>query len=135
MNRRNFLHKSALTAAGFGMAPLFGSSFQSVYGQTAPSNKVKVALIGCRSMGWSDLNTFLQYPEVECVALCDVDDEWLNKRAADVLKIQAKRFLLFIKTGGRLLIIKMLMWLLSAHQTTGIAYRWFMPVRPERMCM
>ena len=91
MNRRNFLHKSALTAAGFGMAPLFGSSFQSVYGQTAPSNKVKVALIGCRSMGWSDLNTFLQYPEVECVALCDVDDEWLNKRAADVLKNTGKK--------------------------------------------
>ncbi|MPL85145.1 Inositol 2-dehydrogenase/D-chiro-inositol 3-dehydrogenase [bioreactor metagenome] len=73
------------------MAPLFGSSFQSVYGQTAPSNKVKVALIGCRSMGWSDLNTFLQYPEVECVALCDVDDEWLNKRAADVLKNTGKK--------------------------------------------
>ena len=61
-----------------------GASYASVYGATAPSNKVKVALIGCRSMGFGDLSTFLQYPEVECVALCDVDDEWLNKRAADV---------------------------------------------------
>lgn len=91
MNRRNFLQKSALTAAGLGMTPLFGASYQSVYGQTAPNNKVKVGLIGCRSQGWSDLNTFLQYPEVECVALCDIDDEWLNKRADDVFKKTGKK--------------------------------------------
>jgi len=91
MNRRNFLQKSAFTAAGIGMAPLFGSSYQSIYGQTAPSNKVKVGLIGCRSQGWSNLNTFLQYPEVECVALCDIDDEWLNKRADDVFKKTGKK--------------------------------------------
>ena len=91
MNRRNFLQKSAFTAAGLGMAPLFGSSYQSIYGQTAPSNKVKVGLIGCRSQGWSNLNTFLQYPEVECIALCDIDDEWLNKRADDVFKKTGKK--------------------------------------------
>lgn len=91
VNRRNFLQKTALSAAGLGLSPLMGSSFASVYGATAPSNKVKVALIGCRSMGFGDLSTFLQYPEVECVALCDVDDEWLNKRAADVEKSTGKK--------------------------------------------
>lgn len=91
MNRRNFLEKTALTVAGIGMTPLIGGSYQSVFGQTAPSNKVKVALIGCRSQGWSNLNKFLDYPEVECVALCDVDDEWLNKRAADVEKKAGKK--------------------------------------------
>ena len=75
---------------GLSAAPLFGS-YNSLYGQSAPSNKVKVALIGCRSMGYADLSTFLDYPEVECVALCDVDDEWLNKRAADVEKKSGKR--------------------------------------------
>lgn len=91
MNRRDFLQKSAFTAAGLGLAPLWGSSFQSLYGQTAPSNKVKVALIGCRSMGYGNLNTFLDYPETECVALCDIDDEWLGKRAADVEKKTGKK--------------------------------------------
>lgn len=91
MNRRDFIQKSALSAAGIGLSPLFGSSFSSIYGATSPNNKVKVALIGCRSMGFSDLSTFLQYPEVECVALCDVDDEWLNKRAADVEKKTGKK--------------------------------------------
>lgn len=91
MNRRNFLQKTLITGAGLGMAPIFGNSLQSVYGQTAPSNKVKVALIGCRNMGFSNLNTFLEYPEVECIALCDIDDEWLNKRAADVEKKTGKK--------------------------------------------
>ena len=91
MNRRNFLQKSALSAAGLGLSPLFGHAYETVYGQTAPSNKVKVALIGCRSMGFSNLSKFLEYPEVECVALCDIDDEWLNKRAADVEKKTGKK--------------------------------------------
>jgi predicted dehydrogenase len=84
MNRRNFLQKSVVTAAGLGLTPLMGSKFGDIYGQTAPTNKVKVALIGCRSMGYSNLNRFLDYPEVECIALCDIDDQWLNKRAQDV---------------------------------------------------
>lgn len=91
MNRRNFIQKSALSAASLGLAPLIGSSYSSIYGQAAPSNKVKVALIGCRSMGFSNLSTFLQYPEVECVALCDIDDEWLNKRATDVQEKTGKK--------------------------------------------
>lgn len=91
MDRRNFLQKSAFSAAALGLTPLVGGSYGSIYGAAAPSNKVKVALMGCRSMGWSDLSTFLKYPEVECVALCDVDDEWLNKRAADVEKASGKK--------------------------------------------
>ena len=91
MNRRNFLQKSALSAAGLGLSPLFGSAHGAIFGQTAPSNKVKVALVGCRSMGFSNLSNFLKYPEVECVALCDIDDEWLNKRAADVEKSTGKK--------------------------------------------
>ncbi len=91
MDRRNFLQKSAFSAVGLGLTPLIGGSYSSIYGMTAPSNKIKVALIGCRSMGYSNLSTFLEYPEVECVALCDVDDEWLNKRAADVEKKSGKK--------------------------------------------
>ena len=91
MNRRTFMQKTGLIMSGLTLSPLIGKSYSSIYGQTAPSNKVKVALIGCRSMGSGDLYTFLDYPETECVALCDVDDEWLNKRAADVEKKTGKK--------------------------------------------
>ncbi|MCC8199099.1 MAG: Gfo/Idh/MocA family oxidoreductase [Tannerellaceae bacterium] len=91
MNRRNFLQKSTLSVAGVCLTPLWGNAYQAIYGSTAPSNKIKVALIGCRSMGYANLDTFLAYPEVECVALCDVDDEWLHKRAADVEQKTGKK--------------------------------------------
>jgi predicted dehydrogenase len=90
MNRRIFLQKSALSAAGLGITHLSGGTYHSV-GQTVPSDKIKVALIGCRSQGYSNLSVFLDYPEVECVALCDVDDEWLNKRATDIAQKAKKK--------------------------------------------
>ena len=91
MNRRNFIEKTALSVAGLGLTPLIGSSYASIYGKAAPSNQVRVGLIGCRNQGWSNLRTFLQYPEVECVALCDIDDEWLNQRAAEVEKLKGAK--------------------------------------------
>ena len=51
MNRRTFMQKTGLIMSGLTLSPLIGKSYSSIYGQTAPSNKVKVALIGCRSMG------------------------------------------------------------------------------------
>ncbi|MDR1918161.1 MAG: Gfo/Idh/MocA family oxidoreductase [Tannerellaceae bacterium] len=88
MNRRHFLQQTAFSAAGLGLTPLIRGINHE---QTAPSDKIKVALIGCRSQGFSNLNAFLSYPEVECLALCDIDDEWLNKRAADVEQKTGKK--------------------------------------------
>jgi predicted dehydrogenase len=42
-------------------------------------------------MGFSDLTKFLDHPEVECLALCDIDEGVLNKRAADVEKMRGKK--------------------------------------------
>ena len=46
MNRRTFMQKTGLIMSGLTLSPLIGKSYSSIYGQTAPSNKVKVALIG-----------------------------------------------------------------------------------------
>ena len=99
MNRRTFMQKTGFIMSGLTLSPLIGKSYSSIYGQTAPSNKVKVALIGCRSMGYGDLNTFLDYPETECVALCDVDDEWLTNGLPTLRRKQGKKYLTYIKTG------------------------------------
>lgn len=86
--RRKFIKNSAAAVAGAG---ILSSVPMTAKANVAASDKIKVALIGCRSMGWSNLRTFLDFPEVECVALCDVDDEWLNKRAADVQEKSGKK--------------------------------------------
>ncbi len=90
--RRDFLANSTkvLTAtglAGLGSVPVLTSAAVK---KTAANDKLVVALIGCRGMGFGDLQNALKQPGVECAALCDIDDEILKNRTADVLKIQGK---------------------------------------------
>ena len=57
----------------------------------SPNDKIHVGLIGCNSMGFSDLSAFLHNSEVECVALADVDQRVLDRRVADVEKAQGRK--------------------------------------------
>ena len=91
MERRSFLKNTLAGVAALGSFSYARGGVSEVFGQQAPSNKVKVALIGCRNQGWSNLKTFLQYPEVECISLCDIDDEWLNQRAVEIEKSKGKK--------------------------------------------
>ena len=87
-SRRNFLYQTAMIGSGVALLP------RSLYGmgsRVAPSDRIRVGLIGCNSMGWVNLNAYLDYPEVECVAICDVDDQPLNMRMSDVEKKVGKR--------------------------------------------
>jgi predicted dehydrogenase len=85
--RRKFLSNSALAAAGLSFAPAFSNAIKRV----AASDKINVGVIGCNGQGFSDLSAFLENPEVECIALCDVDDTVLNRRASNVEKIRGKK--------------------------------------------
>jgi predicted dehydrogenase len=50
----------------------------------APSDRLNVAAIGINGMGWADLTAMLKNPAAQCVALCDVDKNVLDKRAAEL---------------------------------------------------
>ena len=52
------------------------------------NDKLVCGVIGVNGMGFSDLETFLHQPNTECAALCDVDENVLNKRILDTEKIQ-----------------------------------------------
>jgi len=45
---------------------------------------VNAGLIGVRGMGWADLRSFLKNEGTECIALCDVDSELLERRADEL---------------------------------------------------
>ncbi len=79
MNRRNFLLNSSTILAG---SALFPSALRAM----APSDRVNFAVIGVNGMGWSNLTGLLNHPEARCVALCDVDKNVLDKRAAELVK-------------------------------------------------
>ncbi len=85
--RRIFLKNAALTTAGIAV----GSTISGVMAGCAPSDRINVGLIGCNGMGFADLNEFLKHKQVECIALCDIDESVLNKRAADVEKMRGKK--------------------------------------------
>ena len=79
--RRRFLRDSTLALAGAASLP---KALKAQESRVAPSDQVRVGVIGCNGMGFSDLNSIMKVPEVECVALCDIDDEVLSRRAGQV---------------------------------------------------
>lgn len=94
-SRRNFI-RSASVATGaslFHFAPL--EVLASQRRRVSANDKLQLGVIGCKGMGWSDLRSHLQLSDVECIALCDVDQSVLDMRAADVEKAQGKRPQLF----------------------------------------
>jgi predicted dehydrogenase len=82
--RRTFIKTASVLAAG-SILPIDALSKARM--NISPSDKIQVALVGGNSMGWNDLSSFLSNPEVECVALCDVDRNVLNRRTDDILKM------------------------------------------------
>lgn len=85
--RRKFLRNTTIAAAGLGLSPTLSGSLVRI----PASDKINIGLIGCNGQGFSNLQAFLRHPEVECLALCDVDENVLNRRAGDVEKIRGKK--------------------------------------------
>jgi predicted dehydrogenase len=71
INRRDFIRKSALGALGLTLLPSFIS-------KGAPSDTLRVAHIGLGGMGNQHMKWFAGLPDVDIVALCDVDQDHLN---------------------------------------------------------
>jgi predicted dehydrogenase len=85
-NRRTFIKQSATAAAALSVFPTLMNA-----GCAGANEKITVGLIGCNSQGFVDLKAFLNHPRVECAALCDVDQNVLNQRAAEVEKLTGKK--------------------------------------------
>ncbi|MBO7466578.1 MAG: Gfo/Idh/MocA family oxidoreductase [Bacteroidaceae bacterium] len=88
--RRDFLRQSATVLAA-GMLMPHALHAGAPKKQTAASDRLNVALVGCRSMGWHDLSDIMRYPGTSCVALCDIDSGILSSRAAEAEKNWGKR--------------------------------------------
>ncbi|MCE7064546.1 Gfo/Idh/MocA family protein [Dyadobacter sp. CY326] len=71
-NRRDFVKMVGLGALGFTILP-------SLYGKVAASDRLRVAHIGLGGMGNNHMKWFADLPEVEIVALCDVDELHLGE--------------------------------------------------------
>lgn len=86
-NRRHFLKNSALLGAGL---ILTSDLLAAIKGRVAATDKIGVGIIGCKGQGWSNLHALLKVPEVQCVALCDIDQNVLQQRKAELDKLNIK---------------------------------------------
>ncbi|MGH9659272.1 MAG: Gfo/Idh/MocA family protein, partial [Bryobacteraceae bacterium] len=78
MNRRYFLSSAAAGVA------LRSSALSA-------NDRVRVAVVGLRGRGGSHINAYKDAPNAEIVALCDVDEAVLGKRAGELEKAGKKK--------------------------------------------
>ncbi|WP_297088284.1 Gfo/Idh/MocA family oxidoreductase [uncultured Draconibacterium sp.] len=90
-SRREFLGKTALFASGAIASSALGMPVSAKGRNTSANEKLVAGVIGCKGMGFANLESFLKQPNTECGALCDVDENVLNERISDVEKIQGKK--------------------------------------------
>ena len=69
-SRRSFVKGSAVAAASLALPQILPSR---LFGQTAPSNQIGVALVGSGWMGSGHLDALVGFPEFRVRAVCDVD--------------------------------------------------------------
>ncbi|HWZ97887.1 MAG TPA: Gfo/Idh/MocA family oxidoreductase [Candidatus Dormibacteraeota bacterium] len=74
-SRRKFLAQSAATALGFSIVPrhVLGG-----IGYVPPSDKLNLAFIGIGAQGFRVMLHFLQQPDVQAIAVCDVNKSGAN---------------------------------------------------------
>ena len=84
-SRRDFIKTASVIAAG-SVIPV-DLLAEARKRKAGPNDKIGIGLIGVRSQGYSNLASFLKNPEVECVALCDIDKNLLDSRTADIVKL------------------------------------------------
>jgi predicted dehydrogenase len=82
INRREFLKQGSAGALSLALFP-------DVRRRVAPSDKLRVAHIGLGGMGNQHMKWFAGIPEVDIVALCDVDQEHLGSTMKTLDQLRA----------------------------------------------
>src|SRR5437899_4301208 len=81
-SRRNFVQ---MTAAGLGLAAIPPPA-----SAVPASDRIQLGFIGLGGQGTSRLNEFLRQPDVDAVAVCDLDANHVDAAAATVEKARGR---------------------------------------------
>lgn len=90
--RRDFVKTSATAAAAVAAISMIPGAVSCA---NKANRKLVVGVVGLNGMGFSDVSAFLRQPDVECAAICDVDQSVLNRRSAQIEEKQGKKPTLF----------------------------------------
>ena len=86
-SRRNFIQNTATMVGGSLLLSAFDNSALALLKKHAPSDRLNIGVIGINGMGWADMTAALKVPGVNLVALCDSDKNVIDKRTADLAKL------------------------------------------------
>src|SRR6476661_6318008 len=88
-DRRRFLQQSSAILGGATLLSAFDNKAFAILKNRFPAaDKVNIGAIGINGMGWANVTSALKVPGVNIVALCDIDKNVLDKRMADLAKLQ-----------------------------------------------
>ena len=87
-NRREFLKKSAATAAGL----MFSSPVvKGNFANSSPNDVINIAVAGIRSRGAQHYKQFCRIPKVNVTTICDIDERFFPKAVDEIEKMIGKK--------------------------------------------
>lgn len=75
LSRRGFLRGAAAATAGLAIPSIIPGSALGLGGTVAPSNRIVMGCIGTGGRGSGNMRSFLRFPQIQVVAVCDVDSK------------------------------------------------------------
>ena len=95
-SRRNFIKNSSATIAALGLVEFFPSDlYANIRNKVGANDKINIGLIGLKNQGFNNVLAFLKIKEVNLLAICDIDDEQINKRKNDLMKLGVNDLLVY----------------------------------------
>jgi predicted dehydrogenase len=86
-SRRSFLSTGAALAGGSILSSALPANTFAIFNKTImPGDQVNIGAIGINGMGWSNVQAALKVAGVNLAAVCDVDDNVIGRRMAELEK-------------------------------------------------
>ncbi|WP_117885406.1 Gfo/Idh/MocA family protein [Aureibaculum luteum] len=85
--RRKFIKDAALGMAALSI-PSYGTAFSSQLFNSQET--LRIGVIGCNGMGWSNTVSILKNKGVHLIGICDIDNNVINRRVEEIRKKDSK---------------------------------------------
>ena len=87
-SRRKFLQQSSMFMGAGALSSVLGDDVFAIFkNRIMPSDQLNVGAIGINGMGWANVKAALKLAGVNLVAVCDVDKNVIDKRLAELAKM------------------------------------------------
>jgi predicted dehydrogenase len=87
-SRRKFLQQSSMFIGAGALSSVLGDDVFTIFNnRIMPSDQLNIGAIGINGMGWSNVKAALKVAGVNLVAVCDVDKNVIDKRLAELAKM------------------------------------------------